>query len=79
VGVRLVDGRRVQRRFPRSALVRDLRLFCRSQVPEAAAGKAFNLAAGAGLGRGPSLDDESAALEAAGVQGALLMMTWAEE
>lgn len=42
--LRLPDGRRLQRRFPGSALVAALYDFCLSQSDEAAAGRPFTLA-----------------------------------
>ncbi|KAK9817646.1 hypothetical protein WJX72_000123 [[Myrmecia] bisecta] len=75
VAVRLSDGRRVQRRFFRSAAVQSLFDFCISECAEAAAGRRFSLAH-AGPGGATPLTDLSQTLEQAGAANAMLVMQW---
>ncbi|KAL4431383.1 hypothetical protein ABPG75_006639 [Micractinium tetrahymenae] len=74
IAVRLPDGKRGQRRFPASAAVSALYDFCLSQSEEAAAGRAFTLAQA--FPGAPALEDREQTLEAAGLNGAMLVLKW---
>lgn len=75
MGLRLPDGERTLRRFPLAAPVATLRSWAISAAPPAAVGRPFRLAApGAAL----PADEEATSIEAAGLAGAMLAMTWVE-
>lgn len=54
-----------------------MRLFCKAALPEAAAGRRFRLADSA-PGSAPLPEDDGVSVEAAGVAGAMINVTWAE-
>ena len=73
--LRLPDGGRALRRFPLAAPVATLRSWAASASPPAAAGRPFRLAA---PGTALPADEEATSIEAAGLAGAMLAMTWAD-
>ena len=74
--VRLPDGRRSQRRFPRAAPLDAIFDFCLTLSEEAAGGRAFTLAQT--FPGAPDLMDRGLSLEAAGVADAMLALRWAD-
>ena len=75
VAVRLPDGSRLARRFPRSAPLAALYDFCVSRCGEAATGRPFSLRP-AMPGAGASHQDRATSLEDAGVAGQCLRLAW---
>ena len=78
VAVRLPDGARLARRFPRAAPLAALYDFCVSRGGEAAAGRPFTLRP-AGPGAGAALEDRAISLQDAGVAGQCLVLSWATD
>ena len=78
VAVRLPDGARLARRFPRAAPLAALYDFCVSRGGEAAAGRPFTLRP-AGPGAGAALEDRAVSLQDAGVAGQCLVLSWATD
>ncbi|GAB4816470.1 hypothetical protein N2152v2_003516 [Parachlorella kessleri] len=75
IAVRFPDGKRGQRRFPRSAPLAAVHDYCLSQVEEAAAGRPFSLSQG--FPGAPVLSTLQQSLEDAKVADAMLVMKWA--
>eukprot|EP00887_Chlorella_sp_A99_P008221 scaffold12.g8221.t1 len=75
VAVRLPDGRRPQRRFPRAAPVSALYDYCLTLSEEAAGGRPFTLAHT--VPGAPDLASGEQALEEAGVADSMLALRWA--
>ena len=78
MAVRLPDGARLARRFPRAAPLAALYDFCVSRGGEAAAGRPFTLRP-AGPGAGAALEDRAVSLQDAGVAGQCLVLSWATD
>mmetsp|Transcript_1931 Transcript_1931/g.4562 ORF Transcript_1931/g.4562 Transcript_1931/m.4562 type:complete len:268 (+) Transcript_1931:969-1772(+) len=76
VAIRLPDGRRIQRRFPKAAPVKSLKSLCIVSEQEAASGRPFKLKPA--YPGAEELIDDSKTLTDAGVSGAMLVMTWAD-
>jgi hypothetical protein len=76
VALRLPDGSRCQRRFNGTDTVHALHDLVLCTLPEAAAGRKFTISPA--LPGAPPLSDASAALESAGVAGALLAVKWVD-
>ena len=80
VAVRLPDGSRVTRRFPRSAPLAALYDFCVSRCGEAATGRPFSLCpalhACFSMPGGAALHNRATSLEDAGVAGQCLRLAW---
>ena len=76
IALRMPDGKRIQRRFPKDAHLSLLRIWCVSQNLEAAGGRPFVLSQATPGSQPLQINDGEITIEEAGIADCMLQMRW---